>query len=144
MLKPSQKVKNTWMFTDLIQEKYTDYDFNKKREVMTGKRETKRGKKHNLTKKTWHDRKVNCGPLIPLFYKCRIYFVNINLLNNQHLKVCFSNKKYLITIQTHSTQIVKVYFLLKKTVFNGFLKRLLVQKNNYLALPRMGEVDRMT
>ena len=32
---------------------------------------------------------------------------------NNPLKVCFSNKKYPITIQTRPTQIVKVYFLLK-------------------------------
>ena len=29
---------------------------------------------------------------------------------------------YTITTQTRPTQIVKVYFLLKKTGFNGFLK----------------------
>ena len=38
------------------------------------------------------------------------------------LKLYFSNKKY-IAIQTHPTQIVKVYiFLNEKQAFNGFLK----------------------
>ena len=44
------------------------------------------------------------------------------------LKACFSKKKYPITIQTHQTQIVKGYFLLKTRVF-----RLLVHKINYLS-----------
>ena len=35
------------------------------------------------------------------------------------LQACLSNKKYLITIQTRSTQIVKSYFLLKTRFFNG-------------------------
>ena len=45
---------------------------------------------------------------------------------NNPLKACFSNKIY-ITIQTHPTQIVKVYFLMKKQVFSGFLKFIVVQ-----------------
>ena len=41
----------------------------------------------------------------------------ITITFNNPLKVYFSNKKYLITIQKCPTQIVKVYFL-----FNKFLK----------------------
>ena len=52
---------------------------------------------------------------------------------NNPLKVSFSNKKYLFTIQTRTTQIVKVFFLLKTVFFTDFLK-LLVQKINYLSL----------
>ena len=37
------------------------------------------------------------------------------------LKVCFSDRKYLITIQTRPAQIVKIY-LNEKPVFNEFLK----------------------
>ena len=33
---------------------------------------------------------------------------------NNPLKACFSNKRYLITIQICPTQIIRVYFLLKK------------------------------
>ena len=40
---------------------------------------------------------------------------------NNPLKECFLYKKYLITIQTRPTQIVKVYFLLRNG-FNEFLK----------------------
>ena len=40
----------------------------------------------------------------------------ILLYTNNPLKVCFSNKKYLIIIQTRPTQIEKVYFLLKKKI----------------------------
>ena len=40
-------------------------------------------------------------------------FVYLPITFNNPLKACFSNKKYLITILTRPTQIVKVYFLLK-------------------------------
>ena len=43
------------------------------------------------------------------------------------LKVCFSNKKYPIIIQTQPTQIVKEYFSLKKMVFDRFLKIIVAQ-----------------
>ena len=46
---------------------------------------------------------------------------------NNPLKVCFSNKKYTITTKTRPSQIVKVYLLLKKPGFNGFLKIIGVQ-----------------
>ena len=36
------------------------------------------------------------------------------------LKDSFSNKKYPITIQTHPTQIVKVYFFLKNQFLTDF------------------------
>ena len=36
------------------------------------------------------------------------------------LKACFLNKKYLLTIQTFPTQIVKVYFLLKNHILSDF------------------------
>ena len=49
---------------------------------------------------------------------------------NISLKACFSNKKYLITIQTRPTQIVKVYFLIiEKPNFNGFFKIIYVQNH---------------
>jgi hypothetical protein len=38
----------------------------------------------------------------------------ISITFNNPIKVYFSNKKYLITIQTRSTQFIKVCFLLKK------------------------------
>ena len=40
-------------------------------------------------------------------------FIWIPITFNNPLKALFSNKKYPTTIQTHPTQIVKVYFLLK-------------------------------
>ena len=52
---------------------------------------------------------------------------------NNPIKVCFSNKKYPITIQTRPTQIVKVYFLMKNRFLADF-KRVLVHKTNYLSL----------
>ena len=39
---------------------------------------------------------------------------------NNALDVCFSNKKYPITIKTRQTQIVKVYFLLKNQFLTDF------------------------
>ena len=41
---------------------------------------------------------------------------------NNPLKVCFSNKKYHITIQTRPIQIYKSIFLIVKPVVKGFLK----------------------
>ena len=41
---------------------------------------------------------------------------------NYPLKASFSNKKYPVTIQTQPTQIVKVYFVVKKPGFYRFLK----------------------
>ena len=52
----------------------------------------------------------------------------IPITSNNPVKVCFSNKKYAITIQTHPTQIVKVYFLLK----TRFLK--IIGAQNQLAI----------
>ena len=46
---------------------------------------------------------------------------------NNPLKACFSNKKYLITIQTRPTQIVISIFLIEKPGFIGFLKLIGVQ-----------------
>ena len=40
---------------------------------------------------------------------------------NNQLKVCFSNKTYLITIQTRLTQIVIRIFLIENPVFNEFV-----------------------
>ena len=40
---------------------------------------------------------------------------------NNPFKACFSNKKYII-IQTHPTQIVKVYFLMKQKSFYHIFK----------------------
>ena len=40
---------------------------------------------------------------------------------NNPLKSCFSNNKYHIKIQARPTQIVKVYFLLKKRFLMDFL-----------------------
>ena len=51
----------------------------------------------------------------------------ITLNFNNPLKVCFWNKKYLITIQTRPTPIVKSIFLIEKPVFNAFLKVIGVQ-----------------
>ena len=51
---------------------------------------------------------------------------------NNPLKPCFSNK-YLITIQTRQTQIIKEYFLLKNRGLTDF-ERLLVHKIKYLSL----------
>ena len=45
---------------------------------------------------------------------------------NNPLKVCFSNKKYLITIQTLPAQIVTVYFLLKTVFLTDFQNQLLI------------------
>ena len=50
-------------------------------------------------------------------------FINkvcIPIKPNNPLKTCLSNKKYLITIQTCPTQILKVYFLLKNRVLRDF------------------------
>jgi hypothetical protein len=49
-----------------------------------------------------------------MYYDIDIFCI-LKTFNNP-LKVCFSNKKYLITIQTPPTQIVEVYFLLKKII----------------------------
>ena len=46
---------------------------------------------------------------------------------NNPLKVYFSGKKYLITIQTHPTQIIISIFLIEKPVINRFLKIIGVQ-----------------
>ena len=53
---------------------------------------------------------------------------------NNQLKVCFSNKKCPITIQTRPTQLVcGNIFLIEKPVLTEFF-RLLVQKIKYLSL----------
>ena len=59
-----------------------------------------------------------------------IFCITINF--NNPLKVCFQNKKYLVTNQTRPTQIVKVYFLLKNCFFNRFLK--IIGAQNQLAI----------
>ena len=60
------------------------------------------------------------------------FYIPITFYNP--LKAYFWNKKYMyITIQTYPTQIVKVYFLMKRQVFSGVLK-ILVYKINYLSL----------
>ena len=51
---------------------------------------------------------------------------------NNPLKVSFSNKKYPITIQTHPTQIVKVYLVLENHVLIKFLK--IIVKQNQLSI----------
>ena len=56
-----------------------------------------------------------------------IIIICISITFNNPLKVCFSNKKYLITIQTRPTQIVISIFLIEKPVFNRFLKIIGVQ-----------------
>ena len=48
------------------------------------------------------------------------YFIPMTF--NTPLKVCFSNKKNLITIQTRPTQIVKLFFSYWKTVFLRIFK----------------------
>ena len=56
-------------------------------------------------------------------------FFCIPITFNNPLNVCFSNKKYTITIQTRPTQIVKLF----KPVFNGFLK--IISAQNQLPIP---------
>ena len=56
----------------------------------------------------------------------------VQICFNNPIETYFSNKKYLITIQTRPTQIVKLYFLLKNRVLTDFY-RLLVLKMNYLS-----------
>ena len=51
----------------------------------------------------------------------------INNIYNNPLKVYFSSKKYLITIQTRPTQIVISIFLIEKPVCNRFLKIISLQ-----------------
>jgi hypothetical protein len=46
---------------------------------------------------------------------------------NVTIKACFSNKKYLIAIQTRPTQIVNKIFLIEKFGFKGLLKIIGVQ-----------------
>ena len=46
---------------------------------------------------------------------------------NSPLKACFSNDKYLITIQTRPTKIAVSTFLIEQPVFNGILKIIGVQ-----------------
>ena len=48
--------------------------------------------------------------------------VCIPITFNNPLIVCFSNKKYLITIQTPPTQFIISIFLIEKMGFNRFLK----------------------
>ena len=51
--------------------------------------------------------------------------INIELIPitfNNPLKACFSNRKFILTIQTRPTQIVIGIFLIEKSGFNGFLK----------------------
>ena len=43
------------------------------------------------------------------------------------IKACFSNKKYIVSIQTHSTQIENDIFLVEKVVLSGFLKNISVE-----------------
>ena len=54
-------------------------------------------------------------------------YICISITFNNPLKVYFSSKKYLITIQTRPTQIVISIFLIEKPVFNRFLKIIGVQ-----------------
>ena len=57
---------------------------------------------------------VNCY----LKATCNILFCKSIIFNNL-LKVCYSNKKYLITIKTHQTQIVISIFLIEKLGFRN-------------------------
>ena len=57
--------------------------------------------------------------LIPI-HILGIMFICIPITFNNPFKVSFSNKKTKITAQTRSTQIVKVYFLLKNRVLTDF------------------------
>ena len=49
-----------------------------------------------------------------------LFFIPITFINQ--LAACFSNKKYIIRIQTRPTKIVISIFLFNNPVFNGFLK----------------------
>ena len=51
----------------------------------------------------------------------------ISITFNNTLKVYFSRKKYLISIQTRPIQIVLSIFLIENPVFNQFLKIIYVQ-----------------
>ena len=64
---------------------------------------------------------------------CGLICFCISVTFNNPLKVYFSSKKYLTTIQTRPTQIVLSIFLIEKTVFNRFLKIIGVQ--NQLPIP---------
>ena len=56
----------------------------------------------------------------------------IQITFNYPVKACFSNKKYLITIQTRPTQIVLSIFSIEKIVFIGFLKTICVQNQSHI------------
>jgi hypothetical protein len=56
--------------------------------------------------------------LLKVFFK----YIFIPITFNNQLKVCFSNRKYPLAIQTRPTQIVKVYFLLKTRFLTNFFK----------------------
>ena len=49
-----------------------------------------------------------------------INYIFMPITFNNPLKVCFSNKKYPIAIQTSPTQIVKVYFLLENRFLTDY------------------------
>ena len=57
---------------------------------------------------------------IVLLSHINMTLVYISLTFNNPLKVCFSNKNYLITIQTHPTLIVKSIILIEKPIFKGY------------------------
>ena len=59
---------------------------------------------------------INVSFLIKSFFK----YIFIPITFNNQLKVCFSNRKYPLAIQTRPTQIVKVYFLLKNRFLTDF------------------------
>ena len=54
----------------------------------------------------------------------------ISITFNNPLKVCFSNMKYLITIQTRPKPIVKSIFLFEKSISNEFLKVIISVQNH--------------
>ena len=64
------------------------------------------------------------------YTKCSKHIINsfcVPITFNTAIKACFSNKKYHVTIQTRTTQIVIVYFLLKICRIHRILKVIDVQ-----------------
>ena len=73
----------------------------------------------------------------PQSFQIRYYMAFFNILCipitfNNMLKACLFNKKYLITIQTRLTQIVKVYFLFKNQFLKDFQDNWCTKSINFL------------
>ena len=69
---------------------------------------------------------ILCCRKLVQYLRFLMYNICISINFNNPLKVCLSNKKYLITIQTCPTPIVKSIFLIEKPV-NEFSKVIGVQ-----------------